>query len=526
MSILFFLSVINADDVWHVGDGVISTQTKWKNDSSKTLCDVGNFKSTTCNIEAASNIYNAKTDRWVIWAHWENGQDYSSSHLIVLQSSSGDPKSEYFVIWNGRAGEGHVATCLEDPTFDSAAFVEGAEDPRTPGLPYLDGKKEIPATCYTYTHGETTTENHYPWGYGNRDCSTFIDPDTQEGYLISTQDHVTMRMYTLSDDYLNVDWQNSYPFAQGYAREAPHLTKAAGLYYLITSGQSGWMPNQAKYQTSTLLKKPANTEEAAAEGVVWDGDEETWADATWSAPEVFGSCTTYNSQPAWIEIVMDNTDPQNPVQQFVYHGSRWDIDNFENSTNVSLPLLLDPKARTMRMPYVEGWKISNTGRIVYSNLELVSEGKKATGTNLRNDADCETASCGPEGAVNGEWTVADNWALTENFFRPKAAPYEWVLDLEEVRVIDRLDIQYWIVGGSEGYVYSTIYGGLDGEYWQTIDDTNARPQLGFRSFDGKGINCRFIKIKVTSAIALHNHNNDVSGWGSGLVEVAVWAQPK
>jgi hypothetical protein len=101
-----------------------------------------------------------------------------------------------------------------------------------------------------------------------------------------------MRAYTLSEDYLTVDWQQSYPFAQGYAREAPALLKTEGVYFMLTSSQSGWNPNQGKYQTTTNLHMPHSVQEAAALGIEWDGDPEHWADATWTPMAVIGSCTT------------------------------------------------------------------------------------------------------------------------------------------------------------------------------------------------------------------------------------------
>jgi hypothetical protein len=51
----------------------------------------------------------------------------------------------------------------------------------------------------------------------------------------------------------------------------------------------------------------------------------------------------FNSQPAGVISLIDHTDPNKPVTQFVYLGDRWNPDALGSSTYVWLPLQLDVK---------------------------------------------------------------------------------------------------------------------------------------------------------------------------------------
>jgi hypothetical protein len=55
---------------------------------------------------------------------------------------------------------------------------------------------------------------------------------------------------------------------------------------------------------------------------------------------------------------------------------------------VSHTLFYCIQARTARLDFITGWTVSETGRIIQSDLVLLSKGKTAVGTNLRSKADC------------------------------------------------------------------------------------------------------------------------------------------
>lgn len=161
------------------------------------------------NIERPKVIYNSSTGKFVLWMHWENGVDYGQARTAVASSST------------------------------------------------VDGS-------YTY-HG-----SFRPLGYDSRDMTVYNDNGT--AYLISaTSVNADMNIYKLTPDFLGVDSLVKTLWAGQY-REAPAMFKRGSVYFLVTSGATGWDPNQGKYATASSIT------------------------GTWSGLSNFGDGTTYDSQ--------------------------------------------------------------------------------------------------------------------------------------------------------------------------------------------------------------------------------------
>ena len=144
------------------------------------------------NLERPKVIWNRKTGKFVLWTHFENGNDYT----------------------------------------EAAAAV---------------------ATCDT-PDGDFTYHGHFnPYGYMSRDCTLFQDEDGTAYFISAARDNADMHVYRLSEDYMNVDalvnrlWQGEY-------REAPAVTKIGDTYYMLTSFCTGWAPNQGKYAVSDSME--------------------------------------------------------------------------------------------------------------------------------------------------------------------------------------------------------------------------------------------------------------------------------
>ncbi|RRR97391.1 RICIN domain-containing protein [Glycomyces terrestris] len=184
------------------------------------------------NIERPKVIYNAATDKYVLWAHKENGVDY---------------------------GDAEVAVAVSD-TIDGDYDYQGS---------------------------------FRPLGYDSRDMTLFVDTDG-EAYLISAADvNYDLNVYRLTDDYLGVE-ELVHVF-DGYHREAPAVFKRGSVYFLVTSGATGWNANQTRYATT------ANFPEGA-----WSG----WSNA--------GDATTYGSQPTFVATVSGTAGTS-----YLYMGDRW-----------------------------------------------------------------------------------------------------------------------------------------------------------------------------------------------------------
>lgn len=184
------------------------------------------------NIERPKVIYNAEYDHYVMWAHKENGTDYGDAEAAVAVSDT------------------------------------------------IDGD-------YTYLG------SFRPLGHMSRDQTVFVDDDGA-GYLISAaNENYDLHIYRLTDDYLDVE-ELLYSF-DGDHREAPAVFERDGVYFLVTSGATGWDPNQAQYATTT-----------------------DFPSGSWSEWRNVGDGTTYDSQSTYVLEISGSQETS-----YMYMGDRW-----------------------------------------------------------------------------------------------------------------------------------------------------------------------------------------------------------
>lgn len=195
------------------------------------------------NIERPKVIYNASTGQYVMWMHWENGVHYGEARAAVAYSSTVDGNYTYQGSFRPYAGTGVVDH----------------------GLP----------------------------GYMSRDCTLFVDTDGQAYFISASNENYDLNLYRLTSDYRNIGTLVAVLFPGGH-REAPALFKRNNVYFLLTSGATGWSPNQAKYATSSNL----------ASG--------------WTAMTNVADSTTYYSQSTYVLPVQGSSGTS-----YLYMGDRW-----------------------------------------------------------------------------------------------------------------------------------------------------------------------------------------------------------
>lgn len=393
-------------------------------------------------------VYNEKTDTFVLWGHWERAGDYSASHLVVATSPTVD--GDYTFVKHFRPGVGEVTTEHEDPT---------------------------------YTGGDDL------WGYGSRDFTVFKDPDSDKAYLLSSEDHTSMRLYPLTDDYADVDWEASFPVFEGQGREAPAVVKIGEYYLAFTSGQSGWYPNQTRVAWTKDIADP-------------DG---------WSDPVLVGNNTSFYSQPTNIMTI----DRQDGGREYVYMGDRWNSKKLGTSTYVWLPLSIDPAdPSTVSLDYRPAWSLdSATGAIDYPEDPLVSQGKPVT-------ADAVDEAHAASVANDGEYTNTATWGDSSAYFQPTGVPFSWTVDLEEVQDLSRVDLSFRSYNGSESYHGYTVSGSVDGTTWTQLVGQLGNTTVGFTSDPLSG-QYRYVRLDVAQVV--NSHNGNAAAWAAGLVEVQVYA---
>ncbi|WP_326720021.1 RICIN domain-containing protein [Streptomyces sp. NBC_00243] len=253
----------NADNTFQYVDAYRSTDLKNWEFRNHVLTQSSASELASANIERPKVMYNASTGKFVMWMHKENGVDY---------------------------GEARAAVAVSDT---------------------VDGN-------YTWQGSFRPLGTHM-----SRDITVFVDTDGT-GYMISAaRENYDLQIYRLTADYTGIAALVADPWHNGH-REAPALFKRNGVYFMLTSGATGWNPNQQQYATATSITGP------------------------WTAMTNIGDSTTFGSQTAYVLPVQGTSGTS-----YLYMGDRWGNafgGTVNDSRYVWLPLTF-PTSTTMSMSW-------------------------------------------------------------------------------------------------------------------------------------------------------------------------------
>ena len=157
----------------------------------------------------------------------------------------------------------------------------------------------------------TFVKSFRPFGNMSRDCTLYKDKDGSAYFFSSARENYDMMLYKLTDDYTDVKKQIATLWPGGH-REAPALVKRGKYYFLMTSGCTGWAPNQAMYAFSKSISGP------------------------WSELKNIANSTTFDSQSTFILPLVGNK-----TTSYLYVGDRWDGKQYFKSGYIFLPLAFE-----------------------------------------------------------------------------------------------------------------------------------------------------------------------------------------
>ena len=148
----------------------------------------------------------------------------------------------------------------------------------------------------------------------NGQGTVYVD-DNDKAYLIhASEDNLTLHISELTADYLDFTEKWTKVASAGH-NEAPAVFKKAGVYYMITSGCTGWDPNEARSFKSKSIWGP------------WQplGNPCIGEDAS----------LTFHSQSTYILPIEGKKD------QFIFMADRGTPDNPIDGTYIWLPVNFD-----------------------------------------------------------------------------------------------------------------------------------------------------------------------------------------
>ena len=179
-----------------------------------------------CNIERPKVVIN-KNGKFVMWMHYENGADYSDARCAV-------------------------AVC------------------------------DVPDGDFTYLGSFNPLNNT------SRDC-TLYEENGRVYFISAARDNKDLNVYRLNGDCTDIEKQVATLF-RGKEREAPAFFRRNGKTYVISSGCTGWTPNQGKWAVANGIEEKFS--------LLYD----------------FGDATTFDTQPSFV-VSGENG--------YVYFADRW-----------------------------------------------------------------------------------------------------------------------------------------------------------------------------------------------------------
>jgi beta-glucanase (GH16 family) len=191
-----------------------------------------------CIMERPKVIYNEKTGKFVMWLHLElKGQGYGPARTAVAVSDS--PVGPYRFIRSGRVNPGIFPLNMTKKERKAKWNFEKYKEWWTP-------------EWYGAIESGMFVHRDLEGGQMSRDMTLFVDDDGKAYHIYSSEDNLTLQIAELSDDYLSHSGKYIRIFPGGH-NEAPAIFKKNGIYWMITSGCTGWEPNKARLLTATSI---------------------------------------------------------------------------------------------------------------------------------------------------------------------------------------------------------------------------------------------------------------------------------
>lgn len=254
----------------------------WKNEGIVLKVEENNSEITKgCVIERPKVVFNKKTKKYVMWFHLElKNQGYNAARTGVAISDS--PQGPFKFIKSYRPNAGVWPKDFRDD------FKVNSEKDKSLKWWTDEWKLAIAEGLFI--------RRDFEKGQMARDMTIFVDTDGKAYHIHSSEDNLSLHISELTDDYLDftTNWTVVAPAGHN---EGPAIFKKDNVYYMITSGCTGWDPNEARSFRSKSIWGP------------WEslGNPCVGKDAE----------LTFHSQSTYILPV------QNKEGSFIFMGDRW-----------------------------------------------------------------------------------------------------------------------------------------------------------------------------------------------------------
>ncbi len=196
-----------------------------------------------CIMERPKVIYNAKTKTFVMWFHLElRHRGYDAARFAVAVSDK--PEGPYTFLYSSRANAGQWPMEFTEQDIQRARQL------------HMRDYKEWWTPEWYKAVGEGLFVNHdFEGGQMSRDMTLYVDSDSTAYHIFASEDNLTLHIAELTPDYLHHTGRYTRVAPAGH-NEAPTLFRHRGTYWMITSGCTGWDPNEARMFSAPSIWGP------------------------------------------------------------------------------------------------------------------------------------------------------------------------------------------------------------------------------------------------------------------------------
>lgn len=240
-----------------------------------------------CVIERPKVIYNEKTKKFVMWFHLElKRRGYAAAEYGVAESDT--PTGPFHFLYASRSCPD---VWPQNMTEAEIAKAKSFKDFNRKNGNWKQSVKDGMCVARDLKTGQMA-----------RDMTLFVDEDGKAYHIFSSEENHTLHIAELTDDYLYHTDKYVRILPAGH-NEAPAVFKKDGVYWMITSGCTGWKPNAARLSKATSIWGPW---ESLPNPCVGEG-----ADITFDSQSTF-ILPVEGKENSWI-FMADRWRPKNPI---------------------------------------------------------------------------------------------------------------------------------------------------------------------------------------------------------------------